>query len=128
MWNKVDLLTENMGQKIMTHCWLCGASEIKSPNSKYTYYGKILGKKVQKTIRVCNCCSAMRSDEDIREEVAEIFGWDYNEEDDQMWFTYKDIENIKKLYIDGKLFEEIADVIGCTVIAIETTLKSERVL
>ncbi|UWG70058.1 MAG: hypothetical protein [Bacteriophage sp.] len=23
----------------------------------------------------------MRSDEDIREEVAEIFGWDYNEED-----------------------------------------------
>ena len=57
----------------MTHCWLCGASEIKSPNSKYTYYGKILGKRVQKTIRVCNCC---------REEVAEIFGWDYNEEDD----------------------------------------------
>ena len=64
----------------MTHCWLCGASEIKSPNSKYTYYGKILGKRVQKTIRVCNCCSAMRADEDIREEVAEIFGWDYNEE------------------------------------------------
>lgn len=27
----------------MTHCWLCGSSEIKSPNSKYTYYGKILG-------------------------------------------------------------------------------------
>jgi hypothetical protein len=67
---------------IMTHCWLCGASEIKLPNSKYTYYGKILGKKVQKTIRVCICCSAMQSDEDIREEVAEIFGWDYNEEDD----------------------------------------------
>ena len=56
----------------MTHCWLCGASEIKSPNSKYTYYGKILGKRVQKTIRVCNCCSAMRADEDIREEVAEM--------------------------------------------------------
>lgn len=55
----------------MTHCWLCGASEIKSPNSKYTYYGKILGKRVQKTIRVCNCCSAMRADEDIREEVIE---------------------------------------------------------
>ena len=50
----------------MTHCWLCGASEIKSPNSKYTYYGKILGKRVQKTIRVCNCCSAMRADEDTR--------------------------------------------------------------
>lgn len=69
------------GENIMTHCWLCGASEIKSPNSKYTYYGRILGKRVQKTIRICNCCSAMRSDEDIREEVAEIFGWDYNEED-----------------------------------------------
>ena len=94
----------------MTYCWLCGVSEIKLPNSKYTYHGKILGKRVQKTIRVCNCCSAMRADEDIREEVAEIFGWDYNEEDDQMWFTYKDIENIKKLYIDGKSFEEIERV------------------
>ena len=45
-----------------------------------------------------------------------------------MWFTYKDIENIKKMYKDGKSFEEISDVIRCTVIAIETTLKSERVL
>lgn len=44
------------------------------------------------------------------------------------WFTYNDIENIKKMYKDGKSFEEIADVIGCTVIAIEITLKSERVL
>lgn len=44
------------------------------------------------------------------------------------WFTYKDIENIKKMYKDGKSFEEIADVIGCTAIAIETTLKAERVL
>ena len=112
----------------MTHCWLCGASEIKLPNSKYTYHGKILGKRVQKTIRVCNCCSAMRSDEDIREEVAEIFGWDYNEEDNQMWFTYKDIENIKKLYKDGKSFEEIADIIGCTAIAVEMTLRVERII
>ena len=44
------------------------------------------------------------------------------------WFTYKDIENIKKLYEDGKSFEEIANVIGCTAIAIETILKSEKVL
>jgi len=44
------------------------------------------------------------------------------------WFTYNDIENIKKMYKDGKSFEEIAKVIECTVIAIETTLKSERVL
>ena len=44
------------------------------------------------------------------------------------WFTYNDIESIKKMYKDGKSFEEIADVIGCTAIAMETTLKSERVL
>lgn len=44
------------------------------------------------------------------------------------WFTYKDIENIKKMYKDGKSFEEIADVIGCTAIAIEITLKAGRVL
>lgn len=65
----------------MTHCWLCDTSEITSPNSKYTYYGKKMGKRVQKTIRICNNCSAMRTDEDIQEEIAEIFGWDYNEED-----------------------------------------------
>ena len=44
------------------------------------------------------------------------------------WFTYNDIESIKKMYKDGKSFEQIADVIRCTAIAIETTLKSERVL
>lgn len=44
------------------------------------------------------------------------------------WFTYNDIENIKKIYKDGKSFEEIANIIGCTTIAIETTLKLERVL
>ena len=44
------------------------------------------------------------------------------------WFTYKDIENIKRLYKDGKSFEEIADIIGCTAIATEMTLRAERVL
>ena len=44
------------------------------------------------------------------------------------WFTYNDIENIKNMYKDGKSFEEIANIIGCTTIVIETTLKSERVL
>lgn len=29
----------------MTHCWLCGASEIKSPNSKYTYYWQDIREK-----------------------------------------------------------------------------------
>ena len=38
------------------------------------------------------------------------------------------IENIKNMYKDGKSFEEIANIIGCTAIEIETTLKSERVL
>ena len=65
----------------MTHCWLCGVDEITVPNSKCTYYGKKIGKRVHKTIRVCNCCGAMRTDEDIQEEIAETFGWDYNEED-----------------------------------------------
>lgn len=45
-----------------------------------------------------------------------------------MWFIYKDIENIKKLYIDGKSFEEIANIIGCNAIAIETTLRAERII
>lgn len=44
------------------------------------------------------------------------------------WFTYNDIENIKKMYKDGKSFEEIANVIECTAIAIETTLRSERII
>lgn len=44
------------------------------------------------------------------------------------WFTYNDIENIKKLYKDGRSFEEIANFIGCTAIAIETTLRAERVI
>ena len=44
------------------------------------------------------------------------------------WFIYKDIENIKRLYKDGKSFEEIADIIGCTAIAAEMTLRAERVL
>lgn len=43
------------------------------------------------------------------------------------WFTYNDIENIKKMYKDGRPFEEIANVIGCTDIAIETTLRVERI-
>ena len=47
---------------------------------------------------------------------------------DKNWFTYKDIENIKKIYKNGKSFKEIANIIGCTVIAVETTLRSERVI
>lgn len=65
----------------MTHCWLCGVDEITVPNSECTYYGKKNGERVQKTIRVCNCCGARRTDEDIQEEIAETFGWDYDEED-----------------------------------------------
>lgn len=44
------------------------------------------------------------------------------------WFTYKDIENIKNLYAECKTFEEIANIVGCTAIAVETTLRSERMI
>ena len=43
----------------MTRCYICEKSEINIPNSKVTYYGRKNGKKVQKTVRICNCCGAM---------------------------------------------------------------------
>ena len=38
--------------------------------------GKKNGNRVQKTIRICNCCGAWMSSEDIKEKVIENFGWD----------------------------------------------------
>ena len=38
--------------------------------------GKINGKPRRKTIRICNCCGAWLSYEDIREKVSENRGWD----------------------------------------------------
>ena len=48
------------------------------PNVKITYHGKRDGKRVQKTVRICNCCGAMMSDEEIKETISELEGWDYN--------------------------------------------------
>lgn len=53
----------------MTRCYICEKSDIMIPNSKVTYHGRKNGKKVQKTVRICNCCGAMMSDEEILEEV-----------------------------------------------------------
>lgn len=48
----------------MTRCYICEKSDIMIPNSKVTYHGRKNGKKVQKTVRICNCCGAMMSDEE----------------------------------------------------------------
>ncbi|WP_368291335.1 hypothetical protein [Coprococcus sp. RTP21281st1_F1_RTP21281_210402] len=63
----------------MTRCYFCEASDIKIPNYKVTIKGKKNGNRVQKTIRVCNCCGAWMSSEDIKEKVIENFGWESEE-------------------------------------------------
>ena len=60
----------------MTRCYICEKSDIMIPNSKVTYHGRKNGKKVQKTVRICNCCGAMMSDEEILKQVSECLGWD----------------------------------------------------
>lgn len=60
----------------MTRCYFCEASDIKIPNSKVTIKGKKDGNRVQKTIRICNCCGAWKTDEEICQEISETFGWD----------------------------------------------------
>lgn len=62
----------------MTRCYICEKSDIMIPNSKVTYHGRKNGKKVQKTVRICNCCGAMMSDEEILEQVSECLGWKTN--------------------------------------------------
>ncbi len=41
-----------------------------------------MGKRVQKTIQICLCCSAMVADKDILEQVRDNFEWDIPEEVD----------------------------------------------
>lgn len=60
----------------MTKCWWCGISDVYVSNSKCTYRGKKNGKRVQKTVRICDCCGAWMNDNDIKEEVKEAYGWD----------------------------------------------------
>lgn len=62
----------------MTRCYICDKSDMTIPNVKITYHGKRDGKRVQKTVRICNCCGAMMSDEEIKETISELEGWDYN--------------------------------------------------
>ena len=47
--------------------------------TKRTYHGKKMGKRVQKTIQICLCCSAMAADKDILEQVGDNLGWDVPE-------------------------------------------------
>lgn len=60
----------------MTHCYICDKSDITNPNVKVTYHGKRNGKRVQKTVRICNVCAAMITDEEVREQIGEWEGWD----------------------------------------------------
>lgn len=58
----------------MTKCYFFGANEITTPNQKWTVKGKRRGMK--KTIRICSCCCAWMSNEEISERVTEDSGWD----------------------------------------------------
>lgn len=60
----------------VSKCYICDASDVKISNYKRKFIGRKNGKRVQKTIYVCNCCGAWMSDEDIKEKVIEDFGWD----------------------------------------------------
>lgn len=72
----------------MTHCWICGASDVQVPNCKIKYTGKYCGKRRQKTVRICDCCSGWLSDKDIEERVREAYSWDDpDEEEKQMTIT-----------------------------------------
>ena len=61
----------------MSRCYICDKSDITNPNTKVTYHGKRDGKRVQKTVMICNVCAAMMTDEEIREQIREWEGWDY---------------------------------------------------
>lgn len=63
----------------VSKCYICDASDVKISNYKRKFTGRKNGKRVQKTIHVCNCCGAWMSDEDIKEKVIEDFGWDGEE-------------------------------------------------
>lgn len=60
----------------MTRCYFCGVSDIKVPNCKITIKGKKNGNRVQKTVRICNCCGCWNTDEELREEISNTFEWD----------------------------------------------------
>ncbi|WP_270425422.1 hypothetical protein [Blautia intestinalis] len=61
----------------MSRCYICDKSDITNPNVKVTYHGKRNRKRVQKTVRICNVCAAMMTDEEIKETISELEEWDY---------------------------------------------------
>lgn len=65
----------------MRNCWCCNTTNNRVPIEKHTYCGKKNGKRVQKTIPICLCCSAMTSNNDILEQVRDAYGWDEPEEE-----------------------------------------------
>lgn len=60
----------------MSRCYICDRSDVTNPNVKVTYHGKRNGKRVQKTVRICNVCAAMMTDEEIKDQVRDWEGWD----------------------------------------------------
>lgn len=60
----------------MTRCYICDKSNMTIPNAKITYHGVKKGKRVQKTVRICNVCAAMMTDEEIKDQVRDWEGWD----------------------------------------------------
>lgn len=53
----------------MTRCRICNTNEI--PNVKRKYTLNLNDKKKHKTIRICTCCSACMSEEDIKSRLEE---------------------------------------------------------
>ena len=70
-----------MEEIIISNCWCCNTTNNRVPIEKHTYYGKKNGKRVQKTIPICLCCSAMTSSDDILEQIRDTYGWDEPDED-----------------------------------------------
>lgn len=66
----------------MTHCWICGASDLQVPNTKIKFTGKYYGKRHQNTIRVCDCCFGWLSVSDIEERVRNEYLWDDPDEEE----------------------------------------------
>ena len=64
----------------MAHCYICDISDVTIPNSKVTYKGKKNGKRVRKTVHICQTCGAFMSNADILERIRNNFGWDDEEE------------------------------------------------
>ena len=54
----------------MSRCYFCGTNML--PTSRLKIIGKDFGKRKQKTLHMCSCCSAMSDDQWIAEQLC----WD----------------------------------------------------